>query len=85
MSQSDMNTTDLIAEEQKLLAVKYQTEVWTDGILNGIEPEILAVAAFDTALQYLLQIRSEQQVLKLLSHTRDKVIMGIFCPHKIVQ
>lgn len=82
------STTDLaaiIAEEQKLAAVEFQTEAWVGGISNGIEPEILAEAAFDTALKFLLQSRSEKQALKFLSHMRDKIVMGEFNDNKMIQ
>lgn len=85
MSQSNTDLTDIIAEEQKHAAHEFQSEAWVGGISNGIEPEILAEAAFDTALKYLLQARNEKQVLKFLSHMRDKVIMGKLSDHKTIQ
>lgn len=85
MSQSNTDLTAIIAEEQKHAAHEFQLEAWVGGISNGIEPEILAEAAFDTALRYLLQERNEKQVLKFLSHMRDKVIMGELSDHKTIQ
>ncbi|MHC5306782.1 hypothetical protein [Bartonella sp. LJL80] len=85
MSHSNTDLAAVIAEEQKLAAVEYQTEAWAGGISNGIEPEILAEAAFDTALRHLMRNRSEKQALKLLSHMRDKVVMGDFADYKTIQ
>lgn len=85
MSQSNTDLTAIIAEEQKHAAHEFQSEAWVGGISNGIEPEILAEAAFDTALRYLLQARNEKQVLKFLSHMRDKIIMGELSDHKTIQ
>ncbi|AQT46972.1 MULTISPECIES: hypothetical protein [Bartonella] len=85
MSQSNTDLPAIIAEEQKHVAHEFQSEAWVGGISNGIEPEILAEAAFDTALKYLLQARSEKQVLKLLSRMHDKVIRGELSDHKTIQ
>ncbi|MBI0167306.1 hypothetical protein H3V13_04975 [Bartonella sp. M0280] len=85
MSQTNTDLSAIIAEEQKHAANEFQSEAWVGGISNGIEPEILAEAAFDTALKYLLQARNEKQVLKFLSHMRDKVVMGELSDHKTIQ
>ncbi len=85
MSQSNTNLNAVIAEEQKLAAVEFQAEAWAGGISTGIDPEILAEVAFDTAIKYLLQNSSEKQVLKVLSHMHDKVVMGEFNDHKTIQ
>lgn len=85
MSQSNTSLSAVIVEEQKLAAVEFQVEAWAGGISTGIDPEILAEVAFDTAIKYLLQSSSEKQVLKVLSHMRDKVVMGEFSDHKTIQ
>ena len=85
MSQTNTDLSAIIAEEQTHAAHEFQSEAWVGGISNGIEPEILAEAAFDTALKYLLQARNEKQVLNFLSHMRDKVVMGELSDHKTIQ
>ena len=85
MSQTNTDLSAIIAEEQKHVAHEFQSEAWVGGISNGIEPEILAEAAFDTALKYLLKARNEKQVLDFLSHMRDKVVMGELSDHKTIQ
>ena len=65
----NMTSTDLdrlVAEEKKLVAIEYQNEVWADGTLEGIEPEIMAEAAFATALTELIRDNGEVSALALL-------------------
>ncbi|EJF90641.1 hypothetical protein [Bartonella tamiae] len=85
MKHSPTDLAALIAEEQKLAAIEYQTEAWVGGLANGIKPEILAEAALDTALRHLLRNRNEKQALELLSLMRDKVIQGDFIDNKSIQ
>lgn len=85
MNHNDVDLSAIIAEEQRLAALEYQSEAWADGILNGIEPEILAEAAFDTVLRQLIKMRSEKQALNLLSKVQEKIIMGNFSDHKLIQ
>lgn len=85
MSHLNIDLNLIIAEEQKNAALEYQSEAWAGGISNGIEPEILAEAAFDTALRQLLKIRSEVQAFALLSQMKDKIAMGEFHDIKMIQ
>lgn len=85
MKESTSDLALLIAEEKRLAANEYQAEVWTDGMSNGIEPEILAEAAFVTALQYLLHSKSEDEALLLVDSVRERIIMGEFSAHKTIQ
>ncbi|WP_412058391.1 hypothetical protein [Bartonella sp. DGB2] len=85
MSRQNTNFLKIVAEEQKLVALEYQNEAWIGGMLNGIDPKILASAAFDTALRHLLKTQSEASALDLLRQMHDKVIMGEFSAHKTLQ
>lgn len=85
MSHNNIDLSAVIAEEQRLAALEYQSEAWTGGITNGIEPEILAEAAFDTALRQLIKLRSEKQALTLISLMREKIMMGDFFDQKLIQ
>ncbi len=68
----------LIREEKRLSAVESQNETWAEGLLAGIEPEILADAALSTAFGELLRDSSEETAIALLDRMRDRIIAGEF-------
>lgn len=76
---------ELIAHEKKQAAIEYQHEAWADGISEGIEPEILAEAAFTNALTELLRSSGEDAALSLLDKLRDRIVAGEFLPNRILQ
>lgn len=76
---------EMIAREKKLVAIEYQNEVWADGISEGIEPEILAEAAFTTALTELMREAGEDCALELIEKMREQIIAGTFLPQRILQ
>ncbi|WP_439272536.1 hypothetical protein [Pseudochrobactrum sp. HB0163] len=76
---------ELIAHEKKQAAIEYQHEAWADGISEGIEPEILAEAAFTNALTELLRSSDEDAALSLLDKLRDRIVAGEFLPNRILQ
>lgn len=82
-SQSDLAL--IIAHEKKLAAVETQAEAWANGMSNGIEPEILAEAAFATALEHLLRFKQEEEALTLVDILRERIIMGEFLNYKTIQ
>jgi hypothetical protein len=84
----NMTSTDLdklVAEEKKLVAIEYQNEVWADGTLEGIETEIMAEAAFATALVELIRDNGEVSALALLESLRDRISAGEFSTNRILQ
>jgi hypothetical protein len=84
----NMTSTDLdrlVAEEKKLVAIEYQNEVWADGTLEGIEPEIMAEAAFATALTELIRDNGEVSALALLEGLRERISAGEFSSNRILQ
>src|SRR4029079_12463595 len=86
----DMNMTStdldrLVAEEKKLVAIEYQNEVWADGTLEGIEPGIMAEAAFATALIELIRDNGEASALALLEVLRERISAGEFSTYRVLQ
>lgn len=85
MNHSLSELDELIAHEKKQAAIEYQHEAWADGISEGIEPEILAEAAFANALTELLRSTGEDAALGLLDKLREQIIAGEFLPNRILQ
>ena len=78
MEQGSRDLDALIHEEKRLAALEQQSEAWADGLLAGIEPEIIADAALSTALGELLRDSGEAAALAMLDELRQKVIAGDF-------
>jgi len=77
----DRSATDLdalIVQEKKLAALEYHNEAWADGFSEGIEAEILADAAFCTALKELIRDAGEEQALSLIESLRERILKGEF-------
>lgn len=82
----EQNTSDidaLVREEKRLTAVECHTEAWAEGISAGIEAEIIAEAAFTTALCEILRSNGEKATLLLIDRMRDKVVAGDFAPSRL--
>lgn len=75
----------IIAQEKKLAAIEALVQAWETSLSNGIEPEVLAEAAFTTALQHLLRFKQEKEALNFIDIIRDRILMGEFIQHKTVQ
>ena len=73
----------LVREEKRLTAIESQTEAWAEGLLAGIEPEIIAEAALTTAFCELLRMSGEDTAVSLLDRMREKVISGEFEPNRM--
>lgn len=78
MDQSPTDLDALIVQEKKLAALEYHNEAWADGISEGIEAEILADAAFSTALKELIRDAGEEQALSLIDSLRERLLKGEF-------
>lgn len=85
MENAPSDLDEMIAREKKLVAIEYQNEAWADGISEGIEAEILAEAAFSTALTELIRSCGEEAAVALLDKMRDNVNSGAFLPSRILQ
>ncbi|MFK4824035.1 hypothetical protein ACI0FM_04440 [Paenochrobactrum sp. BZR 588] len=78
MQHTPTDLDELIAEEKKLAAIEYQNEAWADGISEGIESEILAEAAFATALTELIRDAGEDAAIILIDKMKEQIIAGGF-------
>lgn len=70
----------LIQEEKRLTAIENHNEAWAEGLACGIEPEIIAEAAFSTACEELLRACGEAATLELLERVRERIAAGDFDP-----
>ena len=74
----------LVREDKRLTAVESHNEAWAEGLSAGIEPEIIAEAALETAFAEMLRAQGEEAVLALLERMRQKVIAGEFEPERLL-
>ncbi|MBX3575735.1 MAG: hypothetical protein KF723_00900 [Rhizobiaceae bacterium] len=70
----------LVREEKRLTAVESHHEAWADGLSAGIEPDIIAEAALETAFAEILRCSGETAALALLDRMRERVVAGEFGP-----
>jgi hypothetical protein len=68
----------LVREEKRLTAVESHNEAWAEGLSAGIEPEIIAEAALQTAFAELTRSGGEKAALALLERMRERVLAGEF-------
>ncbi len=73
----------LVREEERLTAVESHNEAWAEGLSAGIEPEIIAEAALETAFGEILRANGETATLALLERMREKVVAGAFEPQLV--
>jgi hypothetical protein len=73
----------LVREEKRLTAVESHNEAWAEGLSAGIEPEIIAEAALETAFAEILRANGEPAALALLDRMREKVVAGAFEPEML--
>ncbi len=83
MQRATGNLDELVREEKRLTAVECHNEAWAEGFSAGIETEILAETALDTAFGEILRTNGEAAALALLDHIREKVIAGEFEPERV--
>jgi len=70
--------TPLSAEEKKQAALRYIMEAWEEAIYDGIEPELLANAAFFAALSDLVSSYGEDAVARMTEGLPRRVHNGEF-------
>ena len=56
----------LVREEKRLTAVESHSEAWAEGLSAGIEPEIIAEAALETAFGEMLRAQFELNCMPLV-------------------
>jgi len=72
----------LIEEEKRTTCAECHGAAWAEGLLAGIEPEIIAEAALATALTELGKSGEEEKLLDLLDSMRRRVLTGDFLPKR---
>lgn len=73
----------MIREEKRLTAEESHNEAWAEGLSAGIEPDIIAEAALNTAFAELQRTSGERAALALLDRMRERVISGEFEPSRL--
>lgn len=84
MTPTESELHDRIFAEKRLAALEYQSEAWADGIAEGIDPEILATAALETAICGLVRGCGEESAAKLLEIVRLKLASGTFSGYQFL-
>ncbi|WP_416796049.1 hypothetical protein [Ciceribacter azotifigens] len=76
---------DMIVHEKMQVALEYQNEAWADGMADGIEPEIIADAAFALAMRETIRIHGEEGAEAILEQLKARMVAGEFSPARNIQ
>ncbi|MBP1850816.1 hypothetical protein [Rhizobium halophytocola] len=76
---------EMIVHEKMQVALEYQNEAWADGMADGIEPEIIADAAFALAMRETIRIHGEDGAEAVLEALRERLLSGEFSPTRKLQ
>jgi len=76
---------DAIAHEKRQAAREMQSEIWVDGMLEGIDTDILADAAMTTALEELITEGGEDAALAAIDDMRQRIVAGEFTRMRTLQ
>lgn len=72
-----------IEEEKRSTCAESHSAAWAEGLWAGIEPEIIAEAALDTALSELSKNEGEDTLMRLLDRMRERVQSGEYLAGRI--
>lgn len=75
----------LSADERKQAALRYIMEAWEEAVFDGIEPELLANAAFFAAISDLVTNYGEDAVAKMTDGLARRIQNGEFTLYRITQ
>lgn len=76
---------DAIAVEKRRAAREMQSEIWADGMLEGIDTDILADAAMATALEEIVDEAGEDAALAVIDGIRERLVAGEFTRLRTLQ
>ncbi|MFZ2100781.1 MAG: hypothetical protein WAU86_09480 [Oricola sp.] len=76
---------EIIAREKRNAALEVHGEAWADGVMEGIESDILADAAIATALEETIREHGEDAALALVDTLRERILCGEFTPNRSIQ
>ena len=85
MEASRNDIDDMIVHEKMQAALEYQNEAWADGMADGIEPEIIADAAFALAMRETIRIHGEEGAEAILEQLKARMVAGEFSPTRSIQ
>lgn len=84
--QPSLNDLDeMIVTEKLRAAMEYQNEAWADGRADGIEPEIIADAAFVFAIQETIRTIGEAGTEAMLKSLIGRMQVGEFTADRTIQ
>ena len=69
---------DMIAQEKRQVALEYHDEAWAGGLSDGIDTDIMAEAAIETAMRGLIEAIGEDAALAYVDALRERVLVGAF-------
>ena len=78
MTPTNFELSERIRAEKRLAALENQNAAWAEGVSEGIDPEILALAAMETAILGLVESCGEASASNLLEIVRGKLATGGF-------
>ncbi len=81
----ESHSTTLSADERKQAALRYIMEAWEEAIYDGIEPELLANAAFFAALSDLVASYGEDAVARMAEGLPRRIHNGEFTLYRVTQ
>ena len=76
---------EAIALEKRRAAREMQSDAWADGLLEGIEKDILADAAMATALEEIVGENGEDAALAVIDDMRQRLVAGEFTRLRTLQ
>lgn len=76
---------EAILHEKRMAAREVYHEAWADGMLEGIDSDILAEIAISTALEETVGEEGEDAAIALLDRLRDRIVTGDFNLAKTLQ
>ncbi|MEO1702469.1 MAG: hypothetical protein AAFR71_10500 [Pseudomonadota bacterium] len=76
---------EAIVREKRSAAREVYHDAWADGVLEGIDTDILAETAITTVLEETIQEGGEHAALALLEELMDRVKSGDFTLYKTLQ
>lgn len=79
------NDPALSADEKKQAALRYIMEAWEEAVYDGIEPELLANAAFFAAISDLVSSYGEDAVAKMTNGLARRIHNGEFTLYRVTQ
>ncbi len=77
--------SSLSSDEKKQAALRYIMEAWDEAVYDGIEPELLANAAFFAAISDLVSHYGEDAVARMTDGLARRIHNGEFTLYRITQ